>query len=206
MSGVYGTPITESTLKAMPEYMDKDITQADMAKVARDRIVSENKKENVTKYVENLKKQYGDGISVLAIFYNATGDDITHHSDFNWHGRIGAKPYPQTVKNGQWGGFLHVKHGLATGSAAVVLYQGKNPAHDKCAWVVSWSNPYSGDNKVYTEVRELSHYDGDDWVGWVWDLTSKDSSTDPDWFGCMSTADIGSGTSPTLEATFTLTH
>ena len=35
------------------------------------------------------------------MFYNATGADLTYQYAFDWHGHIGSRPYPQTIKNGQ---------------------------------------------------------------------------------------------------------
>lgn len=141
---VFGTPITDLTLKGMSEYIGKKITRRDRAYVALKMKNSQEKDVNAQKYVENLKRQWGVGVSTLCLVYNATGDTITYVSSVDWYGHIGPSPYPVKIENGQWGAFLHVKNsGQATGSCAAVVYRGLNGDGDGCDWMFGWANPWN---------------------------------------------------------------
>ncbi|KAK8940939.1 hypothetical protein KSP39_PZI010781 [Platanthera zijinensis] len=143
-SNVFGNPITNTTLQGMPEYMDKPITRKDRARVAFNMKNAQEKDRNARQYVENLKARWGTGVSTLCVVYNSTGDTLTFITSHNWFGHIGPAPYPTNIRNGQWGGFLHVKKsGAASGSAAAVVYRGKNDAGANCDWMLSWSNPWN---------------------------------------------------------------
>lgn len=151
-SNVFGNPITDSTLEGMPQYAGKTITRTDRASAALNMKNAGNKDTNARTFVENLKKQWGDGVSTLCLVYNATGDTVKFAANHDWYGHIGPSPFPVEIQNGQWGGYLHVKiSGEATGSSAAVVYRGKNEAGVECDWMLSWSNPWnrlSSDNTV----------------------------------------------------------
>jgi len=204
-SNVFGNPITNSTLEGMPEYIGKKITAKDRAHVAFNMKNAQEKDRNVRQYVENLKARWGYGVSTLCVVYNCTGDTMTFITSHDWHGHIGPAPYPVTIQNGQWGGFLHVKtSGTATGSSAAVVYRGKNDGGVNCDFLLSWSNPWDRNlynNSAYTEIRDANHYDeGNDRWGVVSEKLYRSglNSTDK-WEGCFSTATIGSDTSPVFE-------
>ena len=117
--------------------------------MAHDLMNAERKDTNCLKFMENLRDEYGDGIKVLCTIYNATEDDLTYNQSNDFHGHIYNKPYPLVIKNGQWGGYLHVHtSGAVRGSYAAVVYSGLNDDELKCDWVLSWSNPWSGLNTV----------------------------------------------------------
>lgn len=141
---VFGTPVTNATLEAMPEYEGKEITRMDRAHVALNKMHTEDKDKNAREYVHNLKEEWGTGVSTLCLLYNATGDTITFVLEHNWHGHVGPAPYPIQIANGQWGAFLHVKtSGAATGSSAAIVYRGKNNNDVGCDWMAAWSNPWN---------------------------------------------------------------
>lgn len=143
-SNVFGNPITNQTLEAMPKYEGKTITRLDRATEAINMKNDGGKDKDVRAYVDSLKQKWGTGVSTLCLFYNATGDPITFICDHNWHGHIGPDPYPLKIANGQWGGFLHVKtSGVATGSSAAVVYRGQNNNDIHCDWMAAWSNPWN---------------------------------------------------------------
>ncbi|KAM7489133.1 hypothetical protein LguiB_026617 [Lonicera macranthoides] len=177
--GVYGTAIDIETLKGMPEYRGKTIRRADMAKVARDLMNAGGKDTNCVKYVENLRDEYGNGVKVLCTIYNATGGDLTYSQSKDFHGHIYNKPYPLVIKNGQWGGYLHVHTtASATGSSAAVC--------------------------VYTEIREGGHYK--DTLGDIQDKVENGNDTSNDeWTGCTSTTTIATGTTTSFVGIMSLT-
>ncbi|KAM7489131.1 hypothetical protein LguiB_026615 [Lonicera macranthoides] len=203
--GVFGTPIDAETLKGMPEYKGKTIRRADMAKVARDLMNAGGKDTNCVKYVENLRDEYGNGVKVLCTIYNATGGDLTYSQSKDFHGHIYNKPYPLVIKNGQWGGYLHVHTtASATGSSAAVVYSGVNNDEVKCDWMLSWSDPWSGSNTVYTEIREGGHYK--DTLGDIQDKVENGNDTSNDeWTGCTSTTTIATGTTTSFVGIMSLT-
>ncbi|RXH97450.1 hypothetical protein DVH24_007796 [Malus domestica] len=77
-SNVFGNPITNATLEGIPEYIGKGIDKKDRAHVAMYKKNDEGKAVDARKHVENLKKQYGNGVSAYCLVYNATGDTITY--------------------------------------------------------------------------------------------------------------------------------
>ncbi|XP_060674519.1 23 kDa jasmonate-induced protein-like [Ziziphus jujuba] len=199
-SNVFGNPITTATLEAMPEYIGKVITRTDRAHVALNMKNAEGKDVNARKFVENLKERYGNGVSTLCLIYNATGDTLKHVGYHDWRGHIGESPYPNEIANGQWGAYLHVKtSGAATGSIAATVYRGKNEAGKDCDWMLSWYNPWSGKNRVYTEIREGHHYEEDHWDYIYNILSNKELSYTETWNGCISTVTTGVSTSPIFE-------
>ena len=145
-SNVFGIPITDETLKAMPKYEGKEITRYDRAYEAMNMKNDGGKDKEASNYVWNLKNDYGDGTSTLCLFYNATGDTIDLVKSHNWYGHLYKVPYPQTIANGQWAAFLHVKpdwpNSSCDGSAAGVVYRGKNAQGYKYDYMCSWHTPW----------------------------------------------------------------
>ncbi|KAM7490650.1 hypothetical protein LguiA_033571 [Lonicera macranthoides] len=210
--GVFGTPIDIETLKGMPQYRNMTIRRSDLAKVARDLKNAEGKDTNCRQYVDNLSTSYGSGVKTLCTIYNATGDDLTFLLSHDWHGHIGDTSYPIEIKNGQWGGFLHVHpSGSPIGSAGAVVYHGFNNNGTPMDWLLSWSVPWTvfGSNTVNTEVREDGHHKNKAWDIWGFlynyleDKSSKFSEDNTN--GCKSTMNIGSGEAPFCTAIMTLT-
>ncbi|TQD80642.1 hypothetical protein C1H46_033821 [Malus baccata] len=204
---VFGNPITDETLKGMPEYADKQIGRLARAYVALNVKNAAEKGFNARTHVEKLKEQYGDGVSTLCLVYNATGHTIRYVYKKDWYGHIGKAPYPPLIANGQWGAFLHVKTaGESSGSNAAVVYRGLNIVNEECDWMLSWSNPWDrtkSDNTVYTEVRKAGHFDT------AWDEIYKNLDNVQENIkhasnGCVSIMSTGSGTSPIVEAILTL--
>ncbi|CAN6701472.1 unnamed protein product [Malus baccata var. baccata] len=206
-NNVFGNPITEETLKVMPEYQIKRLDKARVALSMKD---VDEKSTNARTYGEQLRERYGPRISTLCLVYNATGDMITFHASKDWYGHIeGAAPYPTVISNGQWGAFLHVQTTTPlplAGSNAAVVYRGLNNAGSKCDWLLSWDNPFNrAGNKVYTEVRNAGAFDA------AWDdicsaLENSTGNTVGISNGCVSRMTIGTDTSPIVEAILTLEH
>ncbi|KAM7486117.1 hypothetical protein LguiA_002126 [Lonicera macranthoides] len=86
----------------------------------------------------------------------------------------------------------------ATGSsAAIVVYIGLNNDEFKCNWMLSWSNPWSESNTVYTDIHEGGHYK--DTLGDIQDKVENGNYTSNDeWSGCTSTTTIATGTTTTF--------
>ncbi|PQM39501.1 23 kDa jasmonate-induced protein-like [Prunus yedoensis var. nudiflora] len=205
---VFGNPIENSTLNGMPEYKCMSIERKDRAKVALQMKNVGDKDRKALTFVENLKKQHGDGISTLCLIYNATGDTLTYSISKDWCGHIGQFPYPTLIANGQWGAFLHVqKLGTPEGSVATVVYNGKSKYGGDRGWLLAWSNNrVAYENKVFTESRTVEHYlDNVDWIPQIYDFVDKSGTYKSErWYGCFSTISTGCGTSPIVEAIFML--
>ncbi|CAL5324142.1 unnamed protein product [Camellia sinensis] len=206
---VFGNPITDETLKGLPEYEGRAITRSDRAHVARNMKNAANKDVNARQYVENLKKEWGDGVSTLCLVYNATGDTVEFITYHDYNGHVGQAPYPMHIANGQWAGFLHGKTSAEpSGSTGTVVYRGKNQHNQGCDWMLAWFNPgnrKSFNNKVYTEIREAGHYDGGKYWDYIYGLIDKSGITKKDvWGGCLSYVSTGSSTTAIFEAIMTL--
>lgn len=214
MANVFGLPIDDLTLQGLPEYADKEVTKVDRAITALKLKNAEGKDANCRKFVENMKNDWGEGNATLVMLYNATGDNVKFVCDKNWHGHNGPSPYPMTIQNGQWGGFLHVKQtGIAEGSTAAVVYRGKDNAGDQRDWFIGWNNPWdrlSYDNAVYCLVRGAGAFENNwtqfesrlmDTLGMVY--TTKLYFADSD-HGCIVEASTGSDSSPIVEAVLSL--
>ncbi|CAN6356752.1 unnamed protein product [Urochloa humidicola] len=167
------------------------------------------KDTNAQQFVDNLKQRYGNGISTKCLIYNATGvtlDFVTYH---DWRGKVYETPYPAVIHNGQWGAYLHVKPSVATrGSIGAVVYRSRRPngSSTKCDWMFSWMIPYTGRNRVYTEIRDEGHFP-QHWK-YIKDAKLKKSSrqsTDRN-YGYISNTTIGEATTANARAIFQLPH
>ncbi|XVF82562.1 hypothetical protein PTKIN_Ptkin16aG0059500 [Pterospermum kingtungense] len=200
---VFGKPITQEVLLEIREYATK--ARQDRAEVARQ--WKDSKYEEATNYVRKLKEQWGTGVSTLCLVYNATGEPLTFVKSHDWWGNIYQK-YPQVIENGQWGGFLHVKHALGNSSSkAAVVYRGKRKDGKDADWLVAWFNPYyrhSYDNQVYAVIREAHHFDNIDWGTIENDISMAGREYHAEWEGCIADVKTESDTCPIYEAVLTL--
>ena len=160
MANPFGVVVDNYKLKQMERYVDKIITQEDRAREAMHLINEDGKNQKAANYVENLKGEYGDGVSTLCLFYNATGDTLYCVDYHNWLGNVGRTPYPSEIGNGQWASFLHVHPtGQSTGCEAAVVYRGKNKDGQDYDYLVAWSTPWGPwyKNKVNTYIYKSTH-------------------------------------------------
>nr|ACV60356.1 hypothetical protein [Camellia sinensis] len=191
---VFGNPITKETLKGMPEYQNKiTITRTDKAHVALK--MKKETEARALEYMENLKKEKSDcdgGVITFGEIYNETGGTIRFSGQHDFSGKLAAEStYPGKIKNGQCGVFIHKEtSGKTSGSCGAVVYWGKNKVEEACDWMLSWSNPTDGDNKVFTDIDEHGHYkrkSNDPIWNHVYEELSKSSTTsERDWNGCDS--------------------
>ncbi|GAV91554.1 hypothetical protein CFOL_v3_34948 [Cephalotus follicularis] len=202
-ANVFGTPITNETLKSMAEYENKTITRTDRAHVALNMKNAQGKDADAQTYVENLDKEYGSGITTLCLVYNATGDMIQLVEQHNWAGDMWKAPCAQIIGNGQWGAFLQgEKH--SEGSSAAVVYRGKRVDDQDADWMFSWYNPHTGANYSYTEIREVDHYANNAYWDYIHGLVTiaQPSSRDA-WNGCLSMVSIARANGALLQAVLT---
>ncbi|VFQ81035.1 unnamed protein product [Cuscuta campestris] len=195
---VFGKAIT------VLEYPDREARAA----AAYAAMEADDKHKQVIQYVNTLKTAYGDGISVLATIYNATGENLYFSASKEWYGKLyTGSSYPKIIQNGQWGGFLHCKSSAAaSGSEAAVIFRAK--ANDdsssskggKADVVIAWDNPWGpgASNKVYTEIGEKDKYNSS-WDEVLSNLESSGASLSGFGFGLYSTATIPQESSPVLE-------
>ncbi|CAO2826723.1 unnamed protein product [Amaranthus hypochondriacus] len=92
---------------------------------------------------------------------NAGVQTIKYSSNKDWSGTVLGN-YPQTIQLYQNGGFSHsgMYPNDQNGSIGAVVFVGPNKqtGSDDCAWVLAWSNPGQGDNKVYVETGPSNKY------------------------------------------------
>ncbi|KAF5812565.1 putative cytolysin/lectin [Helianthus annuus] len=103
----------------------------------------DGKHDEALAYVRRLKANWGNGVSTLGIFYNATGETLTFTQENSSYGQIEG-PYPTRVQNGQWGAFFHTKkHVVASGSVGFVVYRVR--VNDTIVYnpLIAWSVPWS---------------------------------------------------------------
>ena len=94
---VFGDAITDETLKGM-EYK---ITRINRAHEALNMMNDGLKHKAASDYVQGLKADYGDGVSTLCLFYNATGDPLTLVDTRSWQGYFWEAMCLQVIENGQ---------------------------------------------------------------------------------------------------------
>ncbi|KDN41950.1 hypothetical protein RSAG8_07167, partial [Rhizoctonia solani AG-8 WAC10335] len=87
---IYGTVIDSQYLKDhIAKYKDvpvSNITAKDRSDVAF-QLMSTHKQAAVD-HVDKEKRDYGNGVSTLVLVYNATGDRISVHDNYSWHGHF----------------------------------------------------------------------------------------------------------------------
>ncbi|CAL5017623.1 unnamed protein product [Urochloa decumbens] len=205
-SGVFGTPISESSVILSQEYKEP-ITQKDIADYTMKMINAGGKDAEAQKFVDNLKHRYDDGISAKCLIYNATGTTLNLATYNDWYGHIYDTPYPAVIQNGQWGAFLHVHPTWFAGSAGAVVYRSNIPSSTSmCDWLFSWSIPYVGDNGVYTEIREEGHFPNH-WDYIYHEKLEKSGRSSTDYrYGYVSKIEIGEGTTVNVRGIFQLPY
>ncbi|PSS10193.1 Jasmonate-induced protein [Actinidia chinensis var. chinensis] len=190
---VFGNAITDATLKALPEYQNKTITRTDRARVAYMKKNADNKDVNARQYVKGLRDKYGSNDSVQCLIYNATGDPVTFVLSHDFQGSLGESPFPITIENGQWGGFLHVSW-LFTGSIGGVVYRGKNCYDEECDWFFAWNNPYNKSgykSTAYVAIHPKGYYSDADWGSMFGTVLSTDVTHSCVWNGCLANGAVG---------------
>ncbi|KAF5795555.1 putative protein kinase RLK-Pelle-LRR-I-1 family [Helianthus annuus] len=200
---IFGEPIRNKTVVQM----GLTPTRENKAQVAYKMMNHGNKYDNALRFVKDLKKQWGNGISTLCLLYNATGETLTYATSRNWFGDIGPSPYPTIILNGQWGAYLHTKTPkIPSGSAAAVVYRGKYTDNAFCDRMITWSIPwqrFTQDNAAYCEINEVGHFDGAAWDA-IYNKTpyaGRESSAN--WKDCYTRVSVESDTSPIYKAIFT---
>uniref|UniRef100_A0A7C9DCB8 Uncharacterized protein n=2 Tax=Opuntia streptacantha TaxID=393608 RepID=A0A7C9DCB8_OPUST len=148
----FGTPITDETLKAMPQYIGKDITQEDRAREAMRLIHAEDKNINALSHAVDLKHDYGNGVSTLCLIYNATGGPLQLVDKNDWYGQVYKEEPPRSFDNGQWLAFLHVHPtSQAIGSEAARVLRGSTVDGDVRDYMVAWCTRWgAAENNVST--------------------------------------------------------
>ncbi|XP_048328787.2 23 kDa jasmonate-induced protein [Ziziphus jujuba] len=193
---VFGDPITDETLKALPEYANKEtITSEDRAQVAL------NRKLPIP----------GIPVNVFGYIYNATGHTLKLVYDHDWSGHVDESlSYPQKIENGQWGTFLHIGDyapGLfmRQSTAAVVYFANNGRIGGFCKWLLAWhSGGFIGENKVFTVFEEPQSVEHD-WEAIREKLNdSGQEHTERTPYGFKATVTITPGNTPALIATITL--
>ncbi|XP_015870260.3 23 kDa jasmonate-induced protein [Ziziphus jujuba] len=211
-TNVFGNPITDKTLKALPEYASKAvITSEDRAQVALNL-----KDKNAAKFAEELARiQFPEDVRVLGTIYNATGHTLTFAYDHDWSGHVDRKySYPPKIENGQLGAFLHIGDcpinviGGQKASIAAAVYHANN-GWKSSKWVFAWLNEWSSEkiihnkNKVFTKFEEPQTVEN--WEAILEKLkNSHQNPAESTAYGFKATVLIGSGNTPTLNATITL--
>lgn len=137
---VFGEAVTDITVQKYSECECKcDITSKDRAEVALRLIQADGKREKVRSYVQGLRQLFGEQLSTPCMVYNATGDTLFFEVEHDWEGHNWIF-YPSFIRNGQWGGFLHVATpGAPTVSEAAVVYRSKDKEYTGCKWLLAWS-------------------------------------------------------------------
>ncbi|XP_052180977.1 23 kDa jasmonate-induced protein-like [Diospyros lotus] len=102
-------------------------------------------------------------VSSICLIQSVKRATLRFVKSHDFHGRIGAIPYPQEIPGGQWAEFVHSGYvGKPPGSIGAVVYRFPNPSGKDCDWMMSWSNKYGDTSrKVYTEINVQGHYDND---------------------------------------------
>ncbi|GKV29041.1 hypothetical protein SLEP1_g38014 [Rubroshorea leprosula] len=176
---VFGNPITDGTLKGMPEYKGK-----------------QQKWGNGVSTLCLVYNATGDSIKFVTShdWWGNLGPAPYPLEIAN--GQWGAFLHVKRVIT-------------LDGSNAAVVYRGKNETGHECDWMVAWDYPWnkiSYGNKVYTEIREVNYFN-DKWDTIEDTLKKMDKTVlykENTRNGFKSTVTIGDYTSPILEAVLTL--
>ncbi|MFS8013414.1 putative cytolysin/lectin [Helianthus anomalus] len=165
---------------------------------------ADGKRNQALAYVRQMKRNWGNGVSTLGIFYNSTGEAMIFTQENSWYGRIYSS-YPMRVQNGQWGAFFHVKiAGVASGSVGFVVYRVRVDDTKFCNQLISWSTPWRQsryNNQAYCDIFDDGKVDAAYEVYQKMDAINsrQDVVTKK---GMMIATKIELGTSPIYEAEF----
>ncbi|KAD5960490.1 hypothetical protein R6Q59_013584 [Mikania micrantha] len=192
-NNVFGTPITEGA------------SRTDRAIKAVNNPNADGKRDAAIAYVRQLKHDWGNGVSTLGIFYNATGENLVFAKQDSWYGEI-VGPFPMRVQNGQWGAFFHGKMPIVpSGSVAFVVYRVKADDTQFCDQLIAWQTPFdqvSCNNQAYCEIFDDEKVDIPGAVYHKMDkVNSPQCSARKK--GMMVSSTIELGTSPLYIAEFT---
>ncbi|KAL1818560.1 hypothetical protein DCAR_0414681 [Daucus carota subsp. sativus] len=202
MANPFGQVVDDEKLDTMVNYVGKVKTQEDRAREAMNLINENDKNGKAKRYVEGLKKEYGDGATTLCMVYNATGETLYYSASKDWYGFIGRTPYPFEIGNGQWASFLHVKKASdASGSEAALVFRGSNASGMERDYCVAWSSPWAAwyKNKAYCDVGYVGSFPRDwDTVYHTLNNGGYEHSTNKD--GVDIEASTATGTSPLFVA------
>jgi hypothetical protein len=150
---------------------------------------------------QDMKNQYGNGVSTLVTIANGTGGPMTIRDSADSSGHIWNYPYPPQIGPGQIGCFLHVHTaGTATGSVGAVQYY-LTPETDTSEpgaattnpFVFAWSTPYSSSNRVLVVDNSALN---NTYPGIFSALSNAQQTTNVVSSGFAATGSIGQGTSP----------
>ncbi|KNA14381.1 hypothetical protein SOVF_107900 [Spinacia oleracea] len=183
----------------MSKYRGKEITREDRAREAMRLIHAEDKNISALQHVLNLKSKYGNGVTILCLVYNGTGDTLKLVEEKDWSGYIYNEQPPRSFQNGQWLAFLHAHPtSQAVGTEAARVYRGNNVKGEVRDYMIAWSTPWGPNfqNSVYTEVREKDHFP--QYWSYIRDLLQKAEKITVDETDkkCTSAVSIGGVTSP----------
>merc|ERR1711945_16861 len=113
-------------------------------------------------FVENKKKEYGNGVSTLVIVHNGLDKDLVLEESHSEHGSFYASPV--TIPAGEYDAFLHTKTAWAAlGSKGYVRYsyvaytyfEGSGPIQEnKKNIYFGWDTPWSGTNKFGVRISD----------------------------------------------------
>ncbi|XP_074293850.1 23 kDa jasmonate-induced protein-like [Silene latifolia] len=150
---VFGTPVTDATLKGMTEYHDKPIEAVDRARVALEMKNAEGKDTAARDFVDKIQTNEAAMKGVRCLIYNATGSPLKLVAAFERDGKVSVSPYPTLILNGQWASFV-----VSTNFRGTVVYEATQyPARQ---WLLAWDhilrpNEY---NACYGEIRPKGTY------------------------------------------------
>ncbi|TDL14262.1 hypothetical protein BD410DRAFT_846202 [Rickenella mellea] len=154
----FGIIIDNDYLRTLPQYKgkpDSELTAKDRSNVAVQ--VQNTYQAEATKHLDELKSDFGNGISCMIRVYNASGDRIKVHFTHSWKGGFYKDAPEEFVENRQWAAFMHVKLAAAAkGCTGAVVYR---TAADTDV-MVSWQCPRAAgsDPTCWAESRAKDHW------------------------------------------------
>ncbi|KAK9735907.1 hypothetical protein RND81_04G237000 [Saponaria officinalis] len=152
-SNVFGTPVTDATLKGMTKYHDKPIQAVDRAQVALEMKNAEGKDTEARTFSERVQEAT-ERKGVKCLIYNATGGPVKLIAAFGYIGWVSQSPHPIMIQNGQWAAFVHEKNSNAS-SGAVIYEETRSEGRQ---FVVGWSHTDGTISQCYGEIRPYGYY------------------------------------------------
>ncbi|XP_039776368.1 receptor-like kinase LIP1 isoform X3 [Panicum virgatum] len=206
----FGEVVDDYKLNELVRYAGKPKTQEDRARQAWRLMNEDDKRSKALRYVDVLKKVYGNGQSTLCLVYNATGDTLHHVANHDWYGYINDSKlgYPAEIGNGQWGAFHHIhRQGEPSGSMGAVVYRGKKKDGQDQDYLLGWSTPWGiwYRNKAYGEIGGVNYFQRR-WDEIYVKLENADYSSHTKSGGCEIEATIDKGDSPKFTVTIKTEH
>ncbi|KAH7515064.1 hypothetical protein FEM48_Zijuj11G0156400 [Ziziphus jujuba var. spinosa] len=186
-SNVFGNPITNQTLEAMPKYQGKETTAVHKAYEAPIMKNIDNEDVNARKFVESLKPKYNVVVTTTCLICIATGKRLTFVGSNDWQGHVGDSPYPLLLENGQWVHFFmsRIFHRLALDPLQllyIMVIMRMEMLLNGC-----WLGTIQG-----IECSTADHYEGMDWNIINDDkLSMLDRYSSDTWNGCYSSVIAG---------------